>query len=87
MPFPAYLYNRIPKKTDSGIQEAHQTASLIMSTQSTPPLESNGSEKVALGEPDIVLDGLSVGEGTDLLALQDVDPALNRKMHIVNNVS
>lgn len=58
-----------------------------MSANSTPPLEAKGSEKVALEEPDIVLDGLPVGEGTDLLALQDFDPALNAKMHIVNNVS
>lgn len=56
-----------------------------MSANSTPPLEAKGSEKVALEEPDIVLDGLPVGEGTDLLALQDFDPALNAKMHIVNN--
>jgi hypothetical protein len=27
-----------------------------------------------------------VGSGEDILALQDVDPALNAKMHLVNNV-
>jgi hypothetical protein len=61
-----------------------------MSTQSTPPLEpgrSTGDEKAALGGSDIVLDDHFLGEGKDLLALQDVDPALNAKMHIVNNVS
>jgi hypothetical protein len=26
------------------------------------------------------------GDGEDLLSLQDVDPSLNAKMHIVNNV-
>jgi hypothetical protein len=27
-----------------------------------------------------------VGDAEDILSLQDVDPALNAKMHIVNNV-
>lgn len=44
------------------------------------------NEKVAGVEPDIQLDDHSLGEGVDVLALQDVDPALNAKMHIVNNV-
>lgn len=44
------------------------------------------NEKVALGEPDAALDQYSLGEGEDILALQDVDPALNAKMHLVNNV-
>jgi hypothetical protein len=30
---------------------------------------------------------VSVGSGEDILALQDLDAALNRKMHLVNNVS
>lgn len=29
----------------------------------------------------------SVRKGEDILALQDLDPALNAKMHLVNNVS
>jgi len=29
---------------------------------------------------------LNSGEGNDILAQEDVDPALNAKMHIVNNV-
>lgn len=39
-------------------------------------------------EPDDLrnADGSSVN-GSDVLALQDVDPALNMKMHLVNNVS
>lgn len=32
-------------------------------------------------------DVASVRKGEDLLALQDLDPALNAKMHLVNNVS
>jgi len=62
-----------------------------MSRKSSPPLAGNdgypkGNEKFALGEPDVLVELLSVGEGEDVLALQDVDPALNAKMHIVNNV-
>jgi hypothetical protein len=47
---------------------------------------SKGDEKAALGEPDVSYDHESVGSGEDILALQDVDPALNAKMHLVNNV-
>lgn len=32
-------------------------------------------------------DGSSLHGGEDILALQDLDPALNMKMHLVNNVS
>lgn len=32
-------------------------------------------------------DGSSIKGGEDVLALQDLDPALNMKMHLVNNVS
>lgn len=32
-------------------------------------------------------DGSSLRNGEDILALQDLDPALNMKMHLVNNVS
>jgi hypothetical protein len=31
-------------------------------------------------------DGSSIKSGEDLLELQDLDPALNMKMHLVNNV-
>jgi hypothetical protein len=44
------------------------------------------NEKTAIGEPDSVQDGYSVGGGEDILALQDTDPALNAKMFLVNNV-
>jgi hypothetical protein len=32
-------------------------------------------------------DGSSLRSGEDILHLQDLDPALNMKMHLVNNVS
>lgn len=32
-------------------------------------------------------DGSSIHSGEDVLALQDLDPAMNWKMHLVNNVS
>ena len=32
-------------------------------------------------------DGSSLHGGEDILALQDLDPTLNMKMHLVNNVS
>ena len=65
-----------------------------MSAHSSPPLESKNdypkdSEKVALGGRDGSLDrpaGPSIAEGEDILGRQDVDPALNAKMHLVNNV-
>ena len=44
------------------------------------------NEKIAGEEPEVVADGYSVREGEDILALQDIDPALNAKMHLVNNV-
>lgn len=65
-----------------------------MSTTSNPPLAlsdektrySKDHEKVALGEHHVA-DGLhSIGKGEDILSMQDVDPALNAKMHLVNNV-
>lgn len=32
-------------------------------------------------------DHASISSGQDVLAMQDIDPALNMKMHLVNNVS
>jgi hypothetical protein len=60
-----------------------------MSTKSSPRPRpgSNDDEKCVPKEPDITIDGVSVQGGIDLLALQGVDPALNAKMHLVNNVS
>jgi hypothetical protein len=41
-----------------------------------------------LGPDDVrAADGSSLRSGEDILALQDVDPVLNMKMHLVNNVS
>jgi hypothetical protein len=64
-----------------------------MSAQSNPPLTPskenndypNDSKNVAT-ERDVSIDEPSIGKGVDLLALQDADPALSAKMHIVNNV-
>lgn len=47
---------------------------------------SKGEKKVALGEPYVVPDSASYGVAVDLLGSQGVDPALDAKMHIVNNV-
>src|SRR4051794_21147578 len=47
---------------------------------------SKGEKKVALGEPYAVPDAASYGTAEDLLGSQGVDPALDAKMHIVNNV-
>lgn len=60
-----------------------------MSTDYSPPLaasDNKDTEKVALGESDVAPDNYSIRDGSDILALQDVDPALNAKMHLVNNV-
>jgi hypothetical protein len=65
-----------------------------MSATSSPPLGagnekidySKDHEKVALGQQDVTYDTHSVDKGEDILSMQDVDPALNAKMHIVNNV-
>jgi hypothetical protein len=45
------------------------------------------TEKIALGEREDSFHGPSIGEGVDILGQQSIDPALNAKMHIVNNVS
>lgn len=49
-------------------------------------MNSPKNEKILKEESDAVIDGYSVGEGEDILALQDIDPAMNAKMHLVNNV-
>ncbi len=64
-----------------------------MSTEESPRLEAAQDEKkLESGHegvphvPDIrAADGSSL-KGEDILALQDLDPALNMKMHLVNNV-
>ncbi|KAL1884016.1 Filamentous Growth Regulator [Diaporthe australafricana] len=55
----------------------------------SPKLEA-GDEKARIPEQgvltdDLGADGSSLRDGEDILALQDLDPALNQKMHLVNN--
>lgn len=59
-----------------------------MFAMESPHVEVNKEEKEYANAHDTtaVGDVVSVSEGHDLLAAQDVDPALNAKMHIVNNV-
>ena len=66
-----------------------------MSGKSSPPFapDNEVSEyspkdnvKTALGEEDVSFENQSIGSGQDLLGQQDIDPALNAKMHLVNNV-
>jgi len=65
-----------------------------MSTKSSPPLPTSSekgpvlqdNEKGVLGEQDVAYEYVPINNGEDILALQDIDPALNAKMHIVNNV-
>lgn len=41
---------------------------------------------VGMNEDVRTIQSSSVGDAEDILALQDLDPALNAKMHLVNNV-
>lgn len=65
------------------------TASPEKSAIDTSSMEKN----VAGGNNDPMFgdlrnaDGSSLRSGEDILSLQDLDPALNMKMHLVNNVS
>lgn len=57
---------------------------------SSPKLEAaSKTEKVGLSPSELGREGevVSLRSGEDVLALQDVDPVLNMKMHLVNNVS
>ncbi|KAF4628149.1 hypothetical protein G7Y89_g10003 [Cudoniella acicularis] len=56
----------------------------LASSDEKPDYSKDG-EKNALGERDVSIEQPSVDRGEDLLSLQDVDPALNAKMHLVNN--
>lgn len=65
-----------------------------MSAMASPPAEANKEEKeygkrnetMQAGDEPLEI-AISVREeASDLLALQEIDPALNAKMHIVNNV-
>lgn len=57
-----------------------------------PPYEETDSAgletKIASGEDGHAFDDIgSIHSGEDILGMQDMDPALNKKMHLVNNVS
>lgn len=73
-----------------------------MAVADTPPTDPSHGEKItttkdpltdqAQAEKDLSDDNaarveFTLGDGEDILALQDLDPALNMKMHLVNNVS
>lgn len=60
-----------------------------MSANESPGLDT-GHEEKTIGEESPELRPASstfLDGGEDILALQDLDPALNMKMHLVNNVS
>jgi hypothetical protein len=67
----------------------------MSSTSNSPPLNPEQEETCqSLKDTEKTADNVqprdvsfNYGDGEDLLSLQDVDPALNAKMHIVNNVS
>lgn len=50
-----------------------------------PRFEGARMETVDEAKSQVGSDG-SVHKGEDILAMQDLDPALNAKMHLVNNV-
>lgn len=54
-------------------------------TSEKSPADTNSDKKPAAIE-DARLPSFDVAAADDILSLQDVDPALNAKMHIVNNV-
>ena len=61
--------------------------------QEQPPDSHGDSTGVLTGgadggsDPRGTVDGAKIkGEGEDILSLEDLDPALNMKMHLVNNV-
>jgi len=50
-----------------------------------PITDSFDDKKTFEQEPDIERDDLSIGKG-DLLSQEHVDPVINAKMHLVNDV-
>lgn len=46
-----------------------------------------GGGEEGLAQHASAMDGASLHSGEDILSMQDLDPALNMKMHLVNNVS
>jgi len=55
-------------------------------SESTKNDYPTGEDKSALGQPHVVAESASFGVADDILGSQSVDPALDAKMHIVNNV-
>ena len=55
--------------------------------QNDPRCSSQDEEKTPTENAvDVSSDGDASPKGQDILALQDLDPALNMKMHLVNDV-
>lgn len=57
-----------------------------MSESPKNDFSTTGDEKVVQGQPYVVPESASFGVAEDILGSQSVDPALDAKMHIVNNV-
>lgn len=58
-------------------------------TGHSPTMASNDEktkEKTGMDPEILQHSNISLAEGEDILSLQDIDPALNAKMHIVNDV-
>lgn len=58
----------------------------LRTSEQEPPTFGKDSEKIAEDDSAMVR-SLSIGSSEDILGLQDIDPALNAKMRIVNDVS
>lgn len=56
-------------------------------TTTDKKLDPNGAESPPKPGVGTFGDDASLRSGQDILSLQDIDPALNMKMHLVNNVS
>lgn len=55
-----------------------------MAQAANPALDLGSAEK---GEPRAPSEDVAAGQSEDILGLQDLDVALNTKMHLVNDVS
>lgn len=75
--------------------ESTSERSIVTMAASPPPYpgssaeEKDTSKKLAPEQGPLadLDDRVSLTSGQDVLALEDLDPALNMKMHLVNNVS
>lgn len=77
-----------PTTSDSAVDMASISPERSITDPDTEEKKLGTPGQGGIMEPDDLrnADGSSVN-GSDVLALQDVDPALNMKMHLVNNVS